>query len=179
MQTGTIRDSAGSLCTLEVPSAELVPLIRELLEQGRNVRMTVKGQSMVPFIRSGDTVELSPLGARGLQVGRIYLAELSRSRYALHRLVAVTPDGMAVFQGDGNPSPDPSVPLSSVVAGLSRVIRDGRELDANSSLWRFLGRAWCATRPVGLRFVALQKKGRRIARRILQCVGALPGSSNS
>lgn len=179
MQTGTLRDTAGSLCTLEVPSAELVPLIRELLDRGRNVRMTVKGQSMVPFIRNGDTVELSPIGPDGLQVGRIYLAELNSGRYALHRLVGITQDGMAVFQGDGNPSPDPPVPLSNVVAGLIRIIRDSQELDPYSRWWLFLSRAWCSTRQVGLRFIVLQKKVRRATRRILRSVGVLLGSSNS
>jgi len=86
-------------------------------------------------------------------------------RYALHRLVCVTQDGMAVFQGDNNPASDPPVPISNVVAELTRVARDGREINPYRGTCWLLTRVWLTTRPLSLRLAGIRKRAGQLSRR--------------
>jgi hypothetical protein len=164
MQTRTIRHSAGQIGFLEISCSQLVPLIIQCLARGSSVRMTVKGSSMLPFIRGGDTVELSQITPRGPQVGRIYFARMDCGSYAIHRLVHITQDGMAVLQGDNNPKPDPPVPISDLVAELTCVIRDGREINPYRGVYRLLALAWRTMYPIS---PVLLRVANRLARLLL------------
>jgi len=134
---------------------------------------------MLPFIRGGDTVELSKIAPQGPQIGRIYLARMDCGRYAIHRLVCIKQDGMAVLQGDNNPAPDPPVPISNVVAELTYVIRNGRKINPYRGMYWLLTRAWLTTKPLSLRFIGIRKKTLRLVRHILQCIGAFSGVHKS
>jgi signal peptidase I len=166
MQTRTIRHSAGQIGSLEISCSQLVPLIIQCLARGSSVRMTVKGSSMLPFIRGGDTVELSQITSRGPQVGRIYFARMDCGSYAIHRLVRITQNGMAVLQGDNNPVPDPPVPISDLVAELTCVIRDGREINPYRGTYWLLTRIWLATRPFSRQLIGARKRISRLSRRL-------------
>jgi hypothetical protein len=124
-------------------------------------------------------VELSQITSRGPQVGRIYFARMDCGSYAIHRLVHITQDGMAVLQGDNNPAPDPPVPISDLVAELTCVIRDGREINPYRSVYWLLTRAWLTTKPLSLWFIGIRKKTLRLVRHILQCIGAFSGVHKS
>lgn len=67
----------------------LIPEIRAILLEGRDVRFTPSGVSMRPFIEGGkDAVVLRHLPS--VRVGDICLCDLGE-RYVLHRVIAVTP----------------------------------------------------------------------------------------
>ncbi len=50
---------------------ELIDLIRETLSADRAFRFRVRGGSMTPFIRSGDTITLHPVAADKIRTGDI------------------------------------------------------------------------------------------------------------
>ena len=67
----------------------LIPEIRAILLEGRDVRFTPSGVSMRPFIEGGkDAVVLRHLPS--VRVGDICLCDLGE-RYVLHRVIAVAP----------------------------------------------------------------------------------------
>lgn len=82
-----------------LPNDILLDEVARLLSEGRDVVMTPKGRSMLPFIRGEvDCVVLRQLPK--VEVGDIVLAHFG-NQYVLHRVVAVE-DENVVLMGDGN-----------------------------------------------------------------------------
>mgnify|MGYP000123086071 CR=1 FL=1 len=77
---------------------ELMPLIKETLQENRAFYLPVKGHSMWPFLlNSRSTVELKK--PTTYKPGLIYLFKTEGTIY-LHRLKKVNSDGSLLFQGD-------------------------------------------------------------------------------
>ena len=71
----------------EVQLEELMPIIRESLAAGNNVRFLPKGVSMLPMLRQGtDSVLLSPL-PETLKKYDLPLYQRDNGQYVLHRIV--------------------------------------------------------------------------------------------
>lgn len=71
---------------------QLMPIIRESLSQGKSVRFSPRGVSMLPMLRQGlDSVELSPLPER-LKKYDLPLYQRRNGQYVLHRVVGVDGD---------------------------------------------------------------------------------------
>ena len=63
------------------------------------VPVPVKGSSMVPFFREGDTVYLDSVPPK-LHVGDIVLYTRASGDYILHRIVSVSSNGRFTILGD-------------------------------------------------------------------------------
>lgn len=82
-----------------VPNDVLLGEISALLEEGKEVELRCKGNSMLPFIvGERDSVRLVK---SGFSVGDAVLAELAPGHYVLHRIVAIEGD-CVTLKGDGN-----------------------------------------------------------------------------
>ncbi|MBO6034437.1 MAG: S24/S26 family peptidase, partial [Paludibacteraceae bacterium] len=68
-----------------VPNDILFSTVREYIKEGKEVMVTAKGNSMLPFIRTGDVVTLCK--AHRLRTGMVVLVEPSEGVYILHRIV--------------------------------------------------------------------------------------------
>jgi hypothetical protein len=82
-----------------LPNEVLIGEVAELLNAGREVVMTPKGNSMLPFIR-GDVDNVRLRKPESLHVGDIVLAWFG-GRYVMHRIIALDGD-MVTLMGDGN-----------------------------------------------------------------------------
>ena len=91
-----------SECEIKIlPNAVLLSEAAGFLSSGMDVVIPVKGNSMLPFIRSGkDLVLLRSLDA--VQEGDVVLALDSDGRYVLHRVIEAGGDGTFTLRGDGN-----------------------------------------------------------------------------
>ena len=74
--------------------------VRDMLLEGKSVRVTVRGQSMLPFFRSGSTVTLRPLREGDLRRLNVVLADIG-GHFAIHRIISVESDRI-ILLGDGN-----------------------------------------------------------------------------
>lgn len=73
----------------DVRMEQLMPLFRERLEKGQNVRFMPRGVSMLPMLRQGiDSVVLSPLPEK-LKRYDLPLYQRENGQYILHRVVEV------------------------------------------------------------------------------------------
>lgn len=82
-----------------LPNDVLLNEVAQLLGEGREVVITPKGRSMLPFIRGEvDRIKLHQPG--NLKVGDIVLAYFE-DRYVLHRIIAINGDEITLM-GDGN-----------------------------------------------------------------------------
>lgn len=104
-----------------------------LLAEGREVCITPKGTSMLPFIKGGrDSVTLKKLP--GVEVGDIVLARLAGTRYVLHRVIK-TGDGKIELMGDGNISGTEHCRPQDILGTVVNI--NGRK-PARGTLWRLL-----------------------------------------
>lgn len=131
-----------------VSGQNLFPVIEAMLEEGRQVRFTVSGNSMWPLIsHNRDSVLLIPCDTKQLKKGDIILFQTSVSHYVLHRITKVKKDGY-ITTGDGNLTRDGFVPSESVRAKAAVVYRKNRVIDCNKWYWKIIFRVWMAAFPV-------------------------------
>lgn len=124
----------------------LIPEIRAILLEGRDVRFTPSGVSMRPFIEGGkDAVVLRHMPS--VRVGDICLCDLG-TRYVLHRVIAVTPDlssltahpSLITLQGDGILLATEQCLASDVIGTVIRIEnpRGRRKPLTRGRLWFYL-----------------------------------------
>ena len=133
--------------TQRIPVAELLPLIRQLLGPTHTVRLTVTGDSMVPFLRPVvDQVELAGAGLR-VRTGDIVLAQHRDGRCILHRIVKLNRNG-CYLAGDAQNSREGPFAREQLIARVTAVHRGDRRIDCRSSGWRILSVLWRFMRPL-------------------------------
>lgn len=126
-------------------------VIGGLLEEGREVLMTPKGDSMLPFIRNGrDSVVLSKL-TRPAMVGDIILVNIG-GRYVMHRVFSVG-DGTVTLMGDGNLAAWETCSVDDIIGIVTEIHKEGGKVvkPGKGRLWRFL-------RPVRRYILAFYKR---------------------
>lgn len=120
-----------------LPNNVMLGEVSRLLQEGREVVMMPKGNSMRPFIRGEvDLVRLQQ--PKELKVGDIVLAYFNE-HYILHRIIAI--DGEEIkLMGDGNLQGVEEVQKSDVSGVVVEIIApDGeRRKPSNGYVWRNL-----------------------------------------
>ena len=97
----------------------------ELLGEGKQVTIPVKGYSMLPFIRGErDTVVLERAEAEALRPGDIVLFRYG-GRYVLHRVIDVR-DGVVYIQGDGVLQNQEHCPPGQIFGRVTTILRRGK-----------------------------------------------------
>lgn len=113
-------------------------LVDELLKEGKEVIITPKGNSMLPFIRNGrDEVVMVRL-ERPAEVGDILLAKIG-SRFVMHRVFAVEGDAITLM-GDGNILGKEYCRHSDIIGLVSEIRKDGGRVvkPGKGKFWRML-----------------------------------------
>ncbi len=105
-------------------------LIRTLLQQGITVRMRVSGVSMLPFLRAGDLVEISPLYEKKLRRGDIVFFCDRQNNPLVHRLHRCWYSSKVLHlqtKGDACAGYDPPVAVHQVFGRVQRIITDRKK----------------------------------------------------
>ena len=121
--------------TLVISNRELFSVVRDTLVEGKTVRVAVKGESMLPFFRSGSTITLRPAKAEDIRKYAVVMADAG-DNFVVHRIIEVGEKAVTLL-GDGNYN------------GTERVTRDKiyGVVDC-SSLHLFFAKIWLWMRPV-------------------------------
>ncbi len=97
-------------------------LIADLLESGYAARFTANGNSMHPFIRSGQRLLVEAVDPRALRRGDVVLARLERGLTA-HRVVRIERRGDEIVsittRGDNCPGDDPPFAPAELVGRIT------------------------------------------------------------
>ncbi|MEM6531944.1 MAG: S24/S26 family peptidase [Myxococcota bacterium] len=99
--------------------AEHMPLLDELLAEGRVVRIRATGPSMHPFVRSGEWVWLRRT-AHAPRVGDVVLVLEHGFRPLIHRVINVSPRGIQT-RGDSAERQDAWISPGLIVGQVIRV----------------------------------------------------------
>ena len=119
------------------------PLIREVLASGGEFRLYPHGTSMRPLLRQGrDSVSLRRVDSP-ICKGDILFYRRPDGSYVLHRVTAVTSQGLTMM-GDNQLKPETGVSPEWVIGRVTRIFRDDKEVSRSGcgyrwylGLWRF------------------------------------------
>ena len=118
-----------------ISNREIFSIARDTLLEGSTVRITVNGESMLPFFRSGSTITLRPVREEDIRKYNVVMADAGHA-FVVHRIIAIDNENVTLL-GDGN------------IYGTERVTRDKIYGTVDCSpLHRFFAKRWLWMRPV-------------------------------
>jgi ribosomal protein L24 len=132
---------------LSLPVGSFFDEVKTLLDKGNQVRIPVKGRSMRPFLKDGDTVILASKNDRSVRWGDIVLACTTTNRIVLHRVVYRKKDTIWLM-GDAHSRQKEQTMKIDVLAVAISAHRKGKELKINSFLWRCTVMIWFIVLPL-------------------------------
>lgn len=119
----------------EASNTEMFSVVRDILLDGQSVKVAVKGQSMLPFFRSGNTITLRPITSDDFKKYAVVFADAS-DHFVVHRIIDLKGNKVTLL-GDGN------------IYGTETMTRDKvyGVVDC-SALHIFFAKIWLWMRPV-------------------------------
>lgn len=146
----------------KIKSAQMFPVIKEILEGGRKAWITVTGMSMYPFLREDkDCVELSCTSFCTIKKGDIVLIRRVSGEYILHRVLRKEKESFYII-GDAQQWIEGPLKPEQLIAVVTAVKRNNHKFTCQSKWWRLLVDLWIKVIP--LRYLIL--KGIRILTKI-------------
>lgn len=131
-----------------VRSEDLFPAITELLKNDKKVRITVTGDSMMPFLRENtDSVELSAADFSSLRFGQIVLIKRLSGQYILHRVIYKKSDCF-YMAGDAHRWVEGPLYPDQLIAVVTAIWRKDRQISPSNFLWQTLSFIWWLRLPV-------------------------------
>lgn len=143
--------------SVSVMNSEFLPSVIEYIEQGRTAVISLRGNSMRPFLEDGRDKALL-CKPDSVNVGDAVLAEISPKKYVLHRVWRI--DGKNVtLLGDGNLTPE-HCKLSDIKASVSGFYRKGRNTidSVDGKKWKVYSCIWTHLYPIRRYLLAIYRR---------------------
>lgn len=122
------RGLTAGMKRLILPNQAFFELAEQMLRQGKKVEITVKGQSMRPFLLNGEKVTVVPVSdSNKLRKGIIILAKTLQGTTFMHRIHEMQ-DNLILMKGDGNIDQTELVMQTNVLGIVSSIHRNDREI---------------------------------------------------
>lgn len=132
---------------------ELHEINEDLLRQGFSVRITMRGTSMLPFIKQGDIALVSKTDIGNVRKGDIIVFKI-KNDYIAHRLIKKNMTDLTVItKGDSCKQYDTPVAFQSVTGKISRIQSGKKTMDMDSVFWRVIN-TFMATFPFCTHYMA-------------------------
>lgn len=136
---------------------DLIPLIQECLNNGRSVRFSPRGISMLPMLRQGiDSVVLSPVPGE-LRKYDLPLYQRENGKYVLHRIIGA--GTTYTCMGDNQFVEESGIRQDQLLALVTGFYRGETYHSVDEPAYRFYCRFWHYSRPLrrfwrrGIRFL--------------------------
>lgn len=131
---------------LVIPNAILIPELIKLMDEGHTVTISLKGNSMRPYLENERDKGLITV-AKDFSVHDVVLAEVSPKRYVLHRIIRIDGDDVTLL-GDGNIACE-HCKRKDVKGFLIGFYRKGRKKieKTNGLKWKTYSAIWLLLRP--------------------------------
>ena len=137
------------ITTISKDNRILIADVQKRILNGQQVRMTVRGRSMRPFIEDGrDKVVLE--ACSDYRVGDVVLADTREKGYVIHRLTRIdAATGQCELRGDGNLDVEHCT-LNDMVAKIVMFYRKANEkpCSVESRKWKIYSWVWMKLLPV-------------------------------
>ena len=134
-----------------IPNGIFMEEVGRMLEEGKEVVILTKGNSMLPFIHGGkDSVRLKKMPA--FAKGDIVLAETEDGRYVVHRIIDIG-DGRVTLMGDGNLKGTESCSPDGILGTVTGIISPDEKVRIPGK-----GRLWASLKPFRRYILGIYKR---------------------
>lgn len=125
-----------------------MPVLRELLLQGKDVPLVITGNSMAPFlIHRRDEIMISPPDAFWKK-GDMAFFQRKNGNYVMHRIVKVTEENGCYFIGDGQLTVEGPIEPDQIFGKITSVKRKGKWIGPGNFWWEFFEHVWLNVIPL-------------------------------
>ena len=132
-----------------------MPVLQELLSQGKEVSITITGNSMSPFLIHGrDEILISP-PSDAWKKGDMAFFQRSNGKYIMHRICCVEKNGDCFFVGDAQQMIEGPIQPSQIFGKVISAKRKGRWIGPGDFWWEFFEHIWINMipfRPICIKF---------------------------
>lgn len=119
-----------------------MPVLRELLEQEKEVSLVITGNSMSPFlVHQRDEILISP--PNGVwKKGDMAFFQRADGHYVMHRIIKVTPEKTYFFLGDAQQLIEGPIHPEQIFGKIVSVKRKGKWIGPGDFWWEFFEHFW-------------------------------------
>lgn len=122
--------------------------IRTLISEGRTVSLTVKGNSMNPFmVHLRDQITLGPWKDMDIKAGTVALVKDTRGNYLIHRIIRRDENTITLL-GDGNIGMTETATFDNIIGIMYSIRRKGHSWSSDSWLWKAYSWLWKVLTPL-------------------------------
>lgn len=119
-----------------------MPVLCELLEQGKEVSLTITGNSMTPFMVHGrDEIMIAPTDGKWKK-GDMAFYRRRNGQYVMHRICRVTAGGNCYFIGDAQQVIEGPIMPEQIFGRIVSVKRKGIWIGPGNFWWEFFEHVW-------------------------------------
>lgn len=119
-----------------------MPVLCELLEQGKEVSLTITGNSMSPFMVHGRDVILIVPPDGTWKKGDMAFFRRTNGQYVMHRICRVNTTGECYLIGDAQQIVEGPIQQSQLFGKITRVQRKGKWIGPGNFWWEFFEHIW-------------------------------------
>ena len=131
----------------EVDTNAFLDAMRELVEEGRLVSVTVAGNSMSPFLADKRDRVFFQKPARPLKKGDIVFYQRTDSRYIMHRIYKIKQDKY-YMTGDAQTEIEGPLKKEQIFALVTQCERKGKQIKPGDFWWDFFEKVWIRVVPL-------------------------------
>jgi len=116
-------------------------ITQKVLGREKSLRFKAKGESMRPFIRDGDILEITPVNGEEIRLGGVIFYHVGEKRTVAHRVMKkIIENDKLVFltKRDLNTDEEEKVHLEQVLGRVKAIERKGRKIRVNEGLNRLM-----------------------------------------
>ena len=126
---------------MQLTTRQYLDILKEQVENGKEVSMVIAGNSMSPFLEHGrDSIYFSAPSSSPKR-GDIAFFQREDGQYVVHRLVKKDKSG-CYFLGDNQTNIEGPLPENSIFAIVTKAKRKGRIIGPKSFIWFFFKHIW-------------------------------------
>lgn len=119
-----------------------MPILCELLDQGKEVPLTISGNSMSPFLVHGRDVILISLPKGKWKKGDMAFFRRKNGQYIMHRIYRVDKNGDCYFVGDAQQAIEGPISAEQILGKITSVKRKGKWIGPGNFWWEFFEHVW-------------------------------------
>lgn len=126
----------------KVENDQFIPMLRELIEEGKTVSLVISGSSMNPFLIHQRDYILIEKPKRPIRKGDMVFYQRENGTFVIHRVHHIDKKGKLFIIGDAQKEMEGPVEPHWVFGLVTKVKRKGKWIEAGDFWWEFFEHVW-------------------------------------
>jgi len=137
----------------EVDTQQYISMLREIVNQGKDVNLIISGSSMSPFLGHHRDTIIFGKPQRPLRRGDMVFYQRDNGQFVMHRIYKVHDNQLYDIVGDAQTEIEHDVRRDQIFAIVKQVNRKGKWLKPGDFWWDFFEKYWIRMVPLRPLFV--------------------------